>query len=183
MYFKKQSRAQYIHSPKIIVLFRPSPSFRRRPPIFQNRTSRHRTAPLDHLVPALSSIRYRCPSLIPSQDVRQRIRHRVHRRRCLRHHPHGGRSDQEGRVSFCNKSRAAAIYFVPSFIWTVPPVLCRGSNLFGTMTHKCWTDHDSGHRRADVIMAILENQCALVLISRSRTQGKMMRFVSEEKFK
>jgi hypothetical protein len=35
----------------------------------------------------------------PSQDVRQRIRHRVHRCRCLRHHSHGGRSDQEGRVS------------------------------------------------------------------------------------
>ena len=71
----------------------------------------HRSARY-HLVPALSSIRYRCPSLIPSQDVRQRIRHRVHRCRCLRHHPHGGRSDQEGRVSFCNKSRAGAIYFV-----------------------------------------------------------------------
>ena len=116
-------------------------------------------------------IRYRCPSLIPIQDVRQRIRHRVHRCRCIRHHPHGGRSDQEGRVSFAIspvQARFISCFHFCNISGRALPV----SNQFGTMTHKRWTDHASGHRRADGAIGILDNQCALLLISRSRTRGR-----------
>ena len=115
------------------------------------------------------SIRYRTAFPDSSQDVRQRIRHRVHRCRCLRDHPHGGRSDQEGRVSF---GFGLPINKCPGAIILVLCVALSDETLCGAMTHGRRMGPEMNNRRRYRIAKSIISTSAVRMWIRAYMRGQ-----------